>query len=146
MCFTHEPTYHLFSRFSMLMPLSKDFQLMPYAPHQSESRGDDLWARVVGSYRPVFTVFHQDGYGQPCGIMAPVLEQANEVFGEAIRIAEFDVVSNRELATSEAVMTIPTTLLINNGKEVSRLEGFPGLEPTLEWMTEQLGALGVTKA
>ena len=59
----------------------------------------------------------------PCKMMAPVLnEVANEV-NDSVKICKVNVESAQPLAAKFSVRSIPTLVLLKNGKEVNRFVG-----------------------
>lgn len=66
--------------------------------------------------------FYADWCG-PCRMLTPVLEKvAQEVKGQA-RIAKIDVDAAQRIASTYQVTSIPTLILLNNGKEAGRIVG-----------------------
>ena len=59
----------------------------------------------------------------PCRMLAPVVEKLGEEFGEKVLVAKVDVDAEPELARRFGVMSIPTVVLFENGKEVDRRIG-----------------------
>ena len=53
----------------------------------------------------------------PCKMMAPILEQAQQELGEAVKIFKVDVDESEQLAASFGIMSIPTLYLFVNGEE-----------------------------
>ncbi len=59
----------------------------------------------------------------PCKMMTPVLnEVANEVDGN-VKICKINVDEQRNLAAKYSVRSIPTLILLKNGKEIDRFVG-----------------------
>ena len=56
----------------------------------------------------------------PCKMVAPELEKAES----SIKVVKVDVDEFEELARTYGVMSIPTLILFENGKEVKRTIGF----------------------
>lgn len=67
----------------------------------------DLWAPWCG----------------PCRTVAPVIEELAEELAGRIRVAKLNVDENPATAARFAVRSIPTLLLLKNGREVDRLVG-----------------------
>ena len=66
--------------------------------------------------------FYADWCG-PCRMLAPILEKiANKLKGKA-HVAKLDVDSSQRTASAFQVTSIPTLVLIQNGKEVGRIVG-----------------------
>ena len=55
--------------------------------------------------------------------MAPILRALAKEFGDQVVFAKVDVESNRDLASQFNIKSVPTLVLIRNGKEWDRLSG-----------------------
>jgi thioredoxin 1 len=64
--------------------------------------------------------FYADWCG-PCKAVTPALRQAAEELG--IEVEEVNIETNRELAMDYNVRSIPTVVLLHNGKEIGRFVG-----------------------
>jgi thioredoxin 1 len=63
------------------------------------------------------------GWCVPCRMMAPVLNQvAGELGGEAF-VGKVDIEKNQSLAGKYNIRSIPTMIILKNGKEVNRIVG-----------------------
>jgi thioredoxin 1 len=92
---------------------------------------DKFQAEVI-EYKdgPVFVDFYADWCG-PCRITAPIIEElAKEVKG--VKFVKIDVDKNPDLATSYSVFSIPTFLLVKNGKIISQMVGAQSKEGFLQ--------------
>lgn len=63
------------------------------------------------------------GWCRPCHVMAPILRALAKEFEEQVTFAKVDVENNRDLATQFNIKSIPTLVLIRNGKEWDRVTG-----------------------
>jgi thioredoxin 1 len=71
--------------------------------------------------------FHAEWCG-PCRMLAPVLDQiAVEMKGKAA-VAKVDIDAEQKTAAEFQISSVPTLILFNNGKEVSRLIGLRNAE------------------
>ena len=59
----------------------------------------------------------------PCHVMAPVLEELKKELGDKVTIEEINVDENQAKASEYGVMSIPTYIIIKDGKEVGRKIG-----------------------
>lgn len=66
--------------------------------------------------------FYADWCG-PCIAMVPVIEGLEKEFSGKLEIKKINVDENEQEAAKHGVMSIPTYIIINNGKEVDRLVG-----------------------
>ncbi len=60
----------------------------------------------------------------PCKMLGPVLEGVSGKVEDYAKIVKIDVDENTDLARKYGVMSIPTMILIKDGKEIDRLMGF----------------------
>ncbi len=66
----------------------------------------------------------------PCRMMSPILENAQEEFGEDVKIYKVDVDQEEKLARSFGIMSIPTLILFVNGQQKEKHIGL--------WMQDDL--------
>lgn len=59
----------------------------------------------------------------PCRMIAPVIEQLAAELGGRVRVGKLNVDENPQVAARFGVQSIPTLLVIKDGKEVDRLVG-----------------------
>lgn len=77
---------------------------------------------VLNSEVPVLIDFWATWCG-PCRMMAPVVEEiANEV-GEKAKVCKLNIDENKDIAEKYDVMSIPTFLIIKNGKVAATTVG-----------------------
>lgn len=78
----------------------------------------------------VFVDFYADWCG-PCNAMTPVIEElATELDGKA-KVGKINVDENSDIAVEYNVMSIPTLIIFQNGKEEKRLVGLRDKEELL---------------
>ncbi len=76
---------------------------------------------VLKSEKPVLLDMYADWCG-PCMMMAPEIEAYSEET-DKVKVCKLNVDDATDLALTYGVMSIPTVLLIENGKEVKRFVG-----------------------
>jgi thioredoxin 1 len=59
----------------------------------------------------------------PCNVIAPVIEKIAAEYDGKLKVAKINVDDNQRLARKYGVMSIPTMLIFQNGKEVDRMVG-----------------------
>lgn len=84
---------------------------------------DNYKKEVTDSKIPVIIDFYADWCG-PCRLMAPVFEELSGEYGGKLRFLKLDTESETMLAQQFEVMSIPTLIIMNKGKEVDRIMGF----------------------
>ncbi len=82
----------------------------------------DFQEQVLENELPVLVDLWAPWCG-PCLMVAPVLEELAEEYKGRLVIAKLNVDENLETARHYRVMSIPTMLFFNGGKEVERIVG-----------------------
>ena len=78
------------------------------------------------------------GWCGPCRMLAPTVEQlAKELSGKAL-VGKLDVDANPATAARFHVQSIPTLLILQNGKEVGRIVGVQPKQAILQRLTPYL--------
>ncbi len=85
----------------------------------------DFQEKVLNSDIPVLIDFWAPWCG-PCKMAAPALEELSEAYKDKVKFLKINVDENQTNASSLGVMSIPTTILFNQGKEIGRQIGFAG--------------------
>lgn len=84
-------------------------------------------AQVLQSKLPVLVDFWAEWCG-PCKMAGPVLDELSEVYKDKLLIVKLNVDQNPVNSQKYGIMSIPTTILFKNGKEIDRQVGFSGKE------------------
>ena len=74
-----------------------------------------------------FIDFYADWCG-PCVAMKPVLEELEKELADEVEIKKIDVDEKQDEASKYGVMSIPTYLILEDGKEVHRFVGVTSKE------------------
>ena len=77
---------------------------------------------VMNSDIPVFVDFWAEWCG-PCKMIAPIVEELAEEFGDKIKFTKLDVDTNPQSAMNFGIRGIPTLLIFNGGKPVETVVG-----------------------
>ena len=75
---------------------------------------------------------------QPCKLMAPVLEEVKNEYAGKLAVKEINVDEEPAESQKFGVMSIPTYILMKDGKEVDRLVGAVGKAPLVEKINSHL--------
>ncbi|MCD6148312.1 thioredoxin, partial [bacterium] len=77
---------------------------------------------VLNSPKPVLVDFWAE-WCMPCQMIAPILQEIAEEFGEKIKIGKLNIDKNPLISTTFSVDAIPTLILFKNGKIIQRFTG-----------------------
>ncbi len=70
---------------------------------------------IIAQDKPVLVDFYADWCG-PCQMMAPVLKEVADEFGDKVSIIKVDVDRNQPVAQRFGVRSIPNLILFKNGE------------------------------
>ena len=87
----------------------------------------DFDSKVLEGSLPTLVDFWAEWCG-PCKMAAPVLEELSETYKDKVQIVKLDVDKNPVNSGKYGIMSIPTTILFKDGKEIGRVVGFSGKE------------------
>lgn len=71
--------------------------------------------KVLGADKPVLVDYWAEWCG-PCKMVAPVLEEIAEEYGERVRVCKLDIDANQETPPKYGIRGIPTLMLFKNGE------------------------------
>jgi thioredoxin 1 len=74
----------------------------------------DFDSAVLQSEVPVFVDFYADWCG-PCNMIAPTIEALSEEYEGKVKFVKINVDNNQQLALKYDIMSIPTSMLFENG-------------------------------
>jgi thioredoxin 1 len=77
---------------------------------------------IKGSDVPVLVDFWAPWCG-PCKMIAPIVEEIAEEYGDKVKICKVDTDEHREAAVEYAINAIPTVILFNNGEIAKKWVG-----------------------
>lgn len=77
---------------------------------------------AINSSVPVVVDFYADWCG-PCKMMAPVIDELANDYGDKVRIGKLNTDENRAIATKYNVMSIPTIIFLKDGQVVDTVVG-----------------------
>ena len=85
-----------------------------------------------------FIDFFADWCG-PCKIMAPVFEELEKEYEGKVEFKKVDVEAESDEAAKFGVMSIPTFVILKEGKELSRKMGAMPKDVLKTWLDSTLG-------
>ncbi len=77
---------------------------------------------VLKSEIPVLVDFWAPWCG-PCRMVGPVISEIAEEYAGKIKVCKVNVDEEGELASQNAIVSIPTVIIFNNGKQAGKLIG-----------------------
>jgi len=87
----------------------------------------DFNSKVLENKAPVLVDFWAP-WCTPCKMAEPILEELSETYKGKAEIMKLNVDESSQTTMKYGVMSIPTTILYKDGKEVGRQIGFAGKE------------------
>ena len=88
-----------------------------------EATDDNFKSEVLNSDKPVLVDFWADWCG-PCKMVAPVVEDIAQEYEDQIKVCKLNVDENQSTASDYGVMSIPTMIYFENGKESDKIVGY----------------------
>ncbi len=83
---------------------------------------DTFEQEVLKSDVPVIVDFWAEWCG-PCKMIAPIVEEIGNQYGDKLKVAKVDVDSNTKVATQYGIMSIPSLLFFKEGEVVDQIVG-----------------------
>lgn len=98
---------------------------------------DNFTEKVLEAKGTVLVDFFATWCG-PCKMLAPVVEQLAEEYQGRVAVYKLDVDEAQEPAMQYQVMSIPTLVFFQNGKETERIVGMASRSELLEALERNL--------
>lgn len=95
------------------------------------SLNEKNFEEVIKTDRPVLIDFWASWCG-PCRMMSPVIDEIAEEMGETVKVCKINIDEEKNLAVKYNVMSIPTFIVLKNGKEVGRSIGVQDKEEIIK--------------
>lgn len=93
--------------------------------------GKNFEEEVLKADKPVIVDFYADWCG-PCQMMSPVIDEIAEEKADSIKVGKVNVDENQGLAMEYGVMSIPTIVIMNQGKVQKTFVGVRSKSEILE--------------
>lgn len=94
---------------------------------------DNFEKEVMQSEKPILLDFWASWCG-PCKMVGPVVEQVAEETADVARVGKINVDEEQELAQAFKVMSIPTLLVMKDGKVVKSTVGVQSKQTLLSML------------
>lgn len=86
---------------------------------------------VLKSTMPVLVDFGAEWCG-PCVRIAPIIHELAEEYAGRAKVVTVDVDENQEIASRYGIMSIPTLMIVKDGKTVNQWIGFTSKQALAE--------------
>jgi len=93
----------------------------------------------VEDYKGVVLIDFWAPWCGPCKMAAPIVESVSKGLGNKAKVVKVNVDENQGSAAKFGVMSIPTFLVMKNGKEVERMTGVQNEETLKNTVSKVLG-------
>lgn len=91
--------------------------------------------KVISENKLVLVDFYADWCG-PCKMLAPIIHEIKEELSEIVYVIKVNVDEEEELANKFNIYSIPTLVLIKDGKELDRKIGYNTKQILVDWINK----------
>lgn len=92
---------------------------------------DNYEKEILRQNRKIVVDFWAEWCG-PCKVLGPIFEEISKDYNEDVIFAKVNVDKERDIAAKYNIMSIPTIIIFDNGKEKEKLMGFRPKEALVE--------------
>ena len=100
----------------------------------TESNFED---QVLKSQTPVLVDFWAEWCG-PCKMIAPIVDQLADEYSGKLKVGKLDADEHQSVLMRYGIMSIPTLVLFQGGREVARQSGAMPAQQIVSWARSQL--------
>ena len=88
---------------------------------------------IINQNKLVLVDFYADWCG-PCKMLAPIIHEIKEELSERVYVIKVNVDEEEDLSNKFNIYSIPTLVLIKDGKEVDRKVGYNTKQILVDWI------------
>ncbi|MBO7535832.1 MAG: thioredoxin [Bacilli bacterium] len=88
---------------------------------------------IINNNNLVLVDFYADWCG-PCKMLAPIISEIKEELKDKVYVIKVNVDQEEELADKFGIYSIPTLVLIKDGKEIDRKTGYNTKQIITDWI------------
>ena len=107
-------------------------------PRSLPLKGHNFFKHLNKTGLPLLVDFWVPWCG-PCQSMAPAFEEAARLLHPRLRLAKVNTEEEQGIASRYGVMSVPTMVLFQNGREKARISGAMPAESIVAWARGQVG-------
>lgn len=102
-----------------------------------ELNDSNFESEVLKSNKPIVVDFWASWCG-PCRIFTPIIEEVSKDYADKVKFAKLNTDDNQEIAVKYDIMSIPTTILFENGHAKAMSVGAIPKDSLKKWIDKNL--------
>ena len=88
---------------------------------------------IISENKLVLVDFYAEWCG-PCKMLAPIIHEIKEELSDKVYVIKVNVDEEEDLSTKFNIFSIPTLVLIKDGKEIDRKIGYNTKQILVDWI------------